>query len=171
MFNITDYEILERNQKTLRELSRDTNDKGGSFYMTGSDMLAVDFDKVKEIYERKNGTSGQNASSVDALIYEGDNIYFVEFKNGDMKTQKAKVKEKLRDSLLIFGDITHRNISFTRQNSEFVLVYNEEKNPLPNQYTKGMVSNSSSRIKIAKHIAQKANTEFILYIFSFCSKM
>lgn len=45
-----------------------------------------------------------------------------------MKNAKADVIHKLKDSLLIFCDIFNANISFTRKNALFILVYNEEKN-------------------------------------------
>lgn len=35
---------------------------------------------------------------------------------------------KIYDSLLIFNDIVHQNISFYRENLYFILVYNESKN-------------------------------------------
>lgn len=65
--------------------------------------------------------------------------------------------------MLIFCDIINKDISFTRNNIVFILVYNGEKNPLPNQIKKQVSDESSSRVEIGRHIAQKAKKEFILF--------
>lgn len=51
----------------------------------------------------------------------------IEFKNGDMKSEKRRVKDKIRDSLLLFCDITEMRIAETRKAMDFILVYNIEK--------------------------------------------
>ena len=43
------------------------------------------------------------------------------------KVEKPKVKSKIKDSLLIFGEITDSTIADTRKEIEFILVYNEER--------------------------------------------
>lgn len=55
-----------------------------------------------------------------------NSIAFVEFKNGRVKNQN--VKNKLRDSLLIFLDVTGKTISYTRKHADFIVVYNAEEN-------------------------------------------
>lgn len=162
MINLDEYEIFQL-KDSLKELSKDTTDSSHVQYMTNSDRVAVDFDRVKERYENKLGLCNEHASSVDAILCTKESIVFIEFKNGRMKNEKTKVKEKLRDSLLIFGAITERTIQYTREKVDFILVYNETKNPLPNQLTRGRVQDSDSRTAIAKHIAQKAGEEFVLF--------
>jgi len=162
MINLNNYELFQK-RATLKELSKDTTDPNNTQYMTNSGKNAIDFDKVKETYESRLGLTGKHASSVDAITHTSDSIVFIEFKNGNMKNEKAKVKEKLRDSLLVFGGITDKTISYAREKIDYVLVYNEHKNPLPNQLTRDIVQESPSRTAIAKHIAQKGKEEFILF--------
>lgn len=162
MINLDDYPLFLI-KSTLKELSKDNSGANGDVYMTTSEVQAIDFDKVKESYEQSLGLVGDRGSSVDAILNTSNGIVFIEFKNGNMKSERAKVKTKLRDSLLIFGGITGKTITYTRDNIDFILVYNESKNPLPNQLTRGIVQDSPSRISIAKHIAQKGKQEFILY--------
>ena len=69
--------------------------------------------------------SEDRAASVDALVVKGDVIVFIEFKNG--KVNNRNVKDKIRDSLLIFNDITEKNLTYTRNKAELIVVYNEER--------------------------------------------
>lgn len=73
------------------------------------------------------------------------------------------VKEKIRDSLLLFCDITGMQISDTREWMEFILVYNISKNPMPNQLEREGVQESNSRDVIAKYISKKAKEEFVRF--------
>ena len=50
-----------------------------------------------------------------------------------------------------------------RENAVFIVVYNQEKNPLPNQQKKEKTQDSVSRNKIGDYIAGKANKELILF--------
>lgn len=163
MIELDKYDIFRKNKRSLKELSKDNSVPANIQYMTTSEVQAIDFDRVKSIYEDNLGLKGDHASSVDAISQTQDKIIFIEFKNGKMKSEIRKVKEKLRDSVLLFGDIVEKTISYTRENAEFVLVYNEEKNPLPNQLTKGIVQEAPSRTAISKMLAQKGKQEFILY--------
>ena len=73
------------------------------------------------------------------------------------------IKDKIRDSLLLFCDLTKQTISDTRKNLDFIVVYNEEKNPLPNQFKKQAVSDAPSRIAIGKYFLGKGNEELIRF--------
>lgn len=161
MIKLDDYDIFRANRKSLKELSKDDSDNRNVQYMTESTITAVDFDKVKRSYVNSLGISEDNAASVDGISYTTEAIAFIEFKNGSVNNRN--VKDKVRDSLLIFCDITKKDIEYTRQNAEFVLVYNEAKNPLPNQYTKGVVQSAPSRTYISKRFAQMGKQEFILF--------
>ena len=118
--------------KTLQECSRDDAHEE---YMTESQLLAVDFDDVKTAYTSMLGERNRIAASVDAMSVnisangEPEVIVFIEFKNGELKKSEAeKVHNKVRDSILIFCDITEKTLRYTRQNAEFVLVYNKDIN-------------------------------------------
>ena len=163
MIKIEDYAIFKEQITVLKELSKDNSVKELPCYMTEIKAAAVDFDKVKTKYVNELGLSEEAATSVDALINIMEHLTMIEFKNGNMKGEKRKVKDKIRDSLMIFCDITGKNISETRQSMDFILVYNLEKNPLPNQLTKGIVQESKSRTAIGKHFLQKGGQEYILF--------
>lgn len=158
--NLDNYEIFRENQGTLKELSADDRDPLHLQYMTESSLMAINFDKVKRKYVNSLGLSENNAASVDGLMYRADHVTFLEFKNGSVNNRN--VKDKIRDSLLMFCDITGKTISYTRQRAEFILVYNENVNPLPNQYTKN-IQRSDSRRYISKRIAQLGKEEIILF--------
>ena len=155
--------IFTNNSSTLKKISRDDSDKEKIEYRTESERPAVDFDAVKTEYTNSLNLSEENADSVDGMFEANGSLVFVEFKNGNMKNEKAKVKSKIRDSLLIFCDITKTRIDDTRKIAEFILVYNLNKNPLPNQLKKQSVQESQSRVNIAKYLCQKAGKEFIRF--------
>lgn len=160
MMTLDDYAEFRQHIEKLKMLSLDDSSPSNPQYMTDSEKTAVDFDMVKRCYANRFGVSEDRICSVDGLFSAENSLVFVEFKNGAV--ERRNVKDKIRDSLLIFCDITHETISFTRQNVEFVLVYNEEKNPLPNQYTKGIQA-SGSRRYISKRLAQMGGTEIVLF--------
>ena len=150
MINLDDYSIFE-NTDSIMNLSKDTSDKKDIKYMSNSDFIAIDFDNVKEIYVKEHVESSQaQIKSVDAVFMKDDKIVFVEFKNGNMNKEKRNVKEKIKDSLLVFGDITSTTISYAREKYDFILVYNSHKNP---------ISTSS----IGKSISKKSKKNFIRF--------
>ena len=86
------------------------------------------FDSLKAMYARRGKLS--ELQSVDAVLDDGKGrLLFVEFKNGfiDRKTQ-FELQKKIYDSVLIFLDTVNLKLSDFRQNSEFILVYNKDKN-------------------------------------------
>lgn len=144
MIDIFEIEILKASEEELKYTSKDdANDE----YMTESLRMVVNFDKVKEEYIKINNLGKSSIKSVDALVQFKNNkpIIFVEFKNGKIfKKEKLKngnltkkiildpeieqeICDKIKDSLLVFNDITKTGISYTRGNMKFILVYNEEK--------------------------------------------
>lgn len=150
MISIEGYDIFIDNISTLKDTSIDDSDKRNIRYMTKTTLDVVNFDDVKTQYTNNLGLSEESAKSVDTLMWKPDKLLFVEFKNGNMKNEKSIVKNKVRDSLLIFCDIIEKNIGYTRNNMNFILVYNETKN-------------WKSRTDIAKHFSNKANESFILF--------
>ena len=167
MINLDDYDLFRDNKDTLKELSKDDPNDGQSDpeYMTESEVLAVDFDEVKRLYTNAHGHSENDASSVDGLSCTDQKIVFLEFKNGVVSNKsRINIKDKVRDSLLIFGDITNTNVSYTRQNADFVLVYNENKNPAPNQLTGRVVqAPTKSLLTIAQCLAKLGEEDFVRF--------
>lgn len=161
MINLDSYSVFAENKTTLRETSRDDSDAANVEYMTDSDREAVNFDLVKRGYANGLGLSEECAASVDAIVPFQENIAFIEFKNG--KVNNRNVKDKARDTLLIFSDITGQNISDTRRYTDLIVVYNSEKNPLPNQMKKGFLQETPSRIAIGEYFSSKAQKELILF--------
>ena len=159
MINLDDYPILRNNKDTLKELSKDDSDISNIKYMTESNSMAVNFDKVKRIYVNTLGLSEESATSVDGLTKNNTDLLFIEFKNGEVKNRN--VKDKIRDSLLLFCDITNTDISYTRQHAQFILVYNEEKNPLPNQYKKSCTQPSKSSLFKNTPLISSSETIFV----------
>lgn len=157
------YRIFFENKSNLKEISKDDSDKDNICYMTESLKETVDFDRVKTKYVNGLKLSEECASSVDGLFDISDRLVFVEFKNGSMKNEKRKVKDKIRDSLLIFCDITEKSITETRDWMEFILVYNSNKNPMPDSVEKEHVQESHSRVEIAKYFSGKAKREFVRF--------
>lgn len=130
MKTIDDY--CEDCKKTLKETSYDNKN---NCYMVENEIQVIDFDLLKEKYcTDKSDIPGANraATSADALISRDDKVYFIEFKNGNIKKRehKSKIKSKLRDSVLIYCDITKKDLDFARENVEYILVYNATKNSL-----------------------------------------
>ena len=103
---------------------------------------AINFDKVKENYFR-------SFNSCDALMINSSDIVFVEFKNGYLEYTKVsnnKDKEehrkcanrnldlelylKVSESVLILSFLSDALFSDISSKVSFILVYNDEKNPL-----------------------------------------
>lgn len=105
--------------------------------MLMSEERIIDFDRVKTNYLNNLGKSEECAASVDALGVDDQGIiYFIEFKNGII--DKNNIRDKVTESILIFHDITHTTCKDTRNNSEFILVYNPEKNQYRPQQKRAM---------------------------------
>ncbi len=124
---IKDFPIFRNHLSTLAKTSVDTSE-GNPVQMTDSDLPAINFDDVKTEYTNKLGLSNQVAASCDALVL-GDKTYLIEFKNGKLAGLMKDVKIKMKDSLLIYCDITKKTISDTRKDMEFILVYNADNAP------------------------------------------
>lgn len=117
------------------------DDNGGEIFIDSNDKC-IDFDKVKEYYFKKHNTKHQlihesnnyenkyyymrEYSSNDAVKVFNDMDYFIEFKNQN-KPKINKIYSKIKDSLLIYMDIFDENLSYTRENLGYILVYNPNK--------------------------------------------
>lgn len=150
MNNLLECEILRKHQKTLHELSRDNRNCETSYYMTDCEEKAIDFDEVKNEYSAKLGIS-QYPKSVDAILPMKDEFVFIEFKNGCITKEKNSIRIKLWESLLIICDILNCTLLYIRCKSDFILVYNEQKNLSKHLSTSPSFENIAQNIgKLAK---------------------
>lgn len=155
-----DIDIFKESLSSFKDTSQDSDGEVPD-YMTDSEVQVINFDKVKESYIKGMKLS-ETPCSNDALYIGKDNeLFFVEFKNGVMKNNKIyNVYNKIYDSLLIFNDIVGENISFCRQNLNFILVYNEGKNP----YKKDeLEQQDNSKAIIGKYFHKKAKEKFVRF--------
>lgn len=152
------FELFKNSLSSLKETSKDSDSKEIS-YMTESDLQVVNFDKVKEKYAKKLGVSETPCSNDALYLSEAGNYYFIEFKNGKIQSNVIyNVYNKIYDSLLIFTDIVDERVSFCRNNVNFILVYNEEKNPNNTD-----VKEDKSRVAIGKHFMKKGGKRFVRF--------
>lgn len=96
-----------------------------------------------------------------AILPFRDRIIFLEFKNGIVNNRN--IKDKARDSLLIFLGIIKKSIEYSRRYIDFVVVYNAEKNPVSSQEKERRLQETPSRVSIATCLMNKAGEEFIRF--------
>ena len=157
-----DIPIFKNNMTTFKETAYDKDGKEPG-YMTNSEIQVINFDKVKDCYIKDMSLTGKPCSNDALYIGKNSKIFFVEFKNGNLEKNKQKifnVYNKIYDSLLIFNDIVHQNISFCRENLYFILVYNESKNCSEERETK---QEDSPKAMISKRIHNKAKKKFVRF--------
>lgn len=165
LVNLVNHKIFLSNIATLKSVSQDKHDlKTAPEFMTESMCQVIDFDAVKEEYIKKLRLA-ETPSSNDALfICENGRLVFIEFKNGYMdKKKQFEVQKKIYDSILIFSDITDMGISFTRDQMDYILVYNEIKNSVPPVNLKTHVRDSKSRDQIAKEFSCFGHRPYIKF--------
>jgi hypothetical protein len=129
--------------KPLSVLSLDDSGNSKAVSMLSSEQKAVDFDAVKKFYFKQikggcatfldsegNKIHDYMPSSADALFYtEGGMLIFVEFKNGEINGKtKRNVREKMLESVMIYGDLKEKCLRYFQNYAEFILVYNKRKN-------------------------------------------
>ena len=154
-------EVIE-SDKYKRTLSHTSLDKSRNVCMTGSQLMVVDFDEVKNQYVSSLGTRAEAApNSNDALhVGRNDRMYFVEFKNG--KVNPYKLMQKNYDSTIILSTILDENIANLKERLEYILVYDEEKNP-DGKDSGVLVQQASFRDKIGKAFAKQSKENFIKF--------
>ena len=159
MINLSQESIFINNLRNLHDISYDRNNNA---YMTNSEYPAIDFDGVKNSYIFSNSKiSASNMRSNDALIvldYINGKFLFIEFKNGDIHSthKKEEIRSKIAESLLILNDIIHEDLTFDRNNINYILVYNQSKNP---SFQK---QRSNSLTRIANTLASWSNTTYLI---------
>ncbi|RHA17253.1 hypothetical protein DW944_10000 [Eubacterium ventriosum] len=167
------YSILEKDDfiTTLKETSVDKTkktDEDGR-YMTMSTIQAINFDDVKDFYVKDLAVPLVPKSN-DALVVVSDSeAYFVEFKNGEIDISKNyQIKIKIYDSLLLLLDLIEKNISFSRENLHYILVYNEDIKHTSSQFDKNEAEKvkkqfSPHRDKIVKRVNNLAAKKYIQF--------
>ena len=126
------------NTSTLKQTSKDDNNEE---YMTESTIKVINFDNVGGDKYSKNNRLNIQLKTNDVLFLHNNKKYtFIEFKNGKLldKTNKIDIKKlkdielKILNSLFVLGDIEEKSLSSLKEITDYVLVYNEEKNT-PNE--------------------------------------
>ena len=105
---------------TLREASWDSTNQR---FLSDSNNVVINFDKVKERYCKNLTNRTESMASVDAIFVSNGRIYFVEFKSNVSKHEKIRIKRKVSDSILLFLDVVEDRLSRFRNQAEFILVY------------------------------------------------
>lgn len=127
--------------KYKTSIKKTSYDDAQNQYMTESELEVIDFDKVKEKYI-ENLKLAEPPKSCDSLFFlDSNKKVFIEFKNG--KVELFNVRKKIYDSILIFSDLTQCGISKTREEIEYILVYNYDANKNNRNY----ISDSSRNIQ------------------------
>ena len=126
------------NTSTLKQTSKDDNNEE---YMTESTIRVINFDSVGGDKYSKNNRLNIQLKTNDVLFLHNNKKYtFIEFKNGKLldKTNKIDIKKlkdielKILNSLFVLGDIEEKSLSSLKEITDYILVYNEEKNT-PNE--------------------------------------
>lgn len=153
---ISDIKFFAENITPLSKTSEDST-KLIPESMTGSQVMVINFDAVKEAYFKSFGVA-MFTNSVDALVLQNNGrLAFIEFKNGKVENEKRNIRLKIKSSLLIFCDIMNQSVDFTRENLDFYLIYNHE--------------NDSEKEKISNIIINKAKKEIIRFGLSRYNKV
>ena len=98
-------------------------------YMTKSNLPVYDLDMLKTKYFETLSCC-EEACSADALFVDnaGKGI-IIEFKNGHISSKEAfGVLKKAYDSTIVLADLCNFHVSSAREELDFVLVYNKNKN-------------------------------------------
>ena len=131
-------ELKIYNTSTLKQTSKDDNNQE---YMTESTIRVINFDSIGGDKYSKNNKLNIQLKTNDALFLHNDKKYtFIEFKNGKLvdKTNKIDIKKlkdielKILNSLFVLGDIEEKSLNTLKEITNYILVYNEEKNS-PNE--------------------------------------
>lgn len=134
-------ELLEQyNNSSLKNTSKDCENNE---YMSNSEKIRViNFDNLsKKGYSKKLKLKGLSFpfKTNDALYLDIENkkYVFIEFKNGSFSVDQKKFKEvdlpqlelKIIGSMYILQEITEKSFGNLRKITDYILVYNKEKNP------------------------------------------
>ena len=132
--------LLKYNTSTLKQTSKDHNNKE---YMTECESIKViDFDGFgTKYFGKKMKKLNIKLKTNDVLFLHSDRRYtFIEFKNGKLldKSNRIDIKKlkdielKILNSMFVLGDIEKKSLNTLKEITNYILVYNEEKNS-PNE--------------------------------------
>ena len=130
--------LKKYNNSSLKDTSKDKKE-----YMTNSEKIKViNFDNLsKKGYSKMLRLKGQSFpfKTNDALYLDVENnkFVFIEFKNGSFSANEKNFKEKelpqlelkIVGSMYILQEITGKSFKELREITDYILVYNKEKNP------------------------------------------
>ena len=130
--------LKKYNSSSLKDTSKDNEE-----YMTNSEKIKViNFDNLsKKGYSKMLRLKGQSFpfKTNDALYLDVENnkFIFIEFKNGSFSANEKNFKEKelpqlelkIIGSMYILQEITGKSFKELREITDYILVYNKEKNP------------------------------------------
>ena len=130
--------LKKYNNSSLKDTSKDNKE-----YMTNSEKIKViNFDNLsKKGYSKMLRLKGQSFpfKTNDALYLDVENnkFIFIEFKNGSFSANEKNFKEKelpqlelkIVGSMYILQEITGKSFKELREITDYILVYNKEKNP------------------------------------------
>lgn len=125
--------LLDKYELESETLKATSYDKTNNEYVSNSQIQVVNFDKLKENYIQNLPTQKPTSfpSSCDALLERNGIWYFIEFKNGSINPNKPHpIERKIYDSVAMLLEFVDKHIDYSRTHIEFILVYNENKNPL-----------------------------------------
>lgn len=118
-------EILKNHICTLKKASLDASN---TTTMSNSPLTVINFDKIPNEYSRGKGWPNVPSSNDALYIIPDGDWYFIEFKNGSI--QKSDVFRKIYDSLIMLIELEIiPNFQFSRDNIQYILVYNSDKYP------------------------------------------
>lgn len=123
-------QMLDEFGDTLEQVSKDSaeevNPQGRGVFMTSCKKKVVNFDKFKDSVAARYALKN-SPNSCDALYMKSENEWFlIEFKNGRIDKEKIfQVRGKIFQSLLLLTEKLAKTICFTRENLNFIFVYNE----------------------------------------------
>lgn len=160
---------MEEYTSYLSTLCKISTDDANNEVMTELGFPIYNFDSVKRHYINSLFKSEESCTSCDGILWNKYLKLLIEFKNGK-KIDTKDIHIKVLNSLLILCDINGCNISDLKADLVFILVYNEEKNPVKKeeltQYEKKRhdeVQESINRDSICKYFCKNAKTEFVRY--------
>lgn len=149
-------DLFKSHIETLKNISIDNHDPKNPEYMTDSNFMAINFDKVKEDYVLLHNLC-YHPKSCDAIVNKDDKITLIEFKNGNVDRELIKdIREKMLSSVVMYCDLEKKYPSFTRDNMDFILVYNYDKNP----FKANQLKNSRWKDQLRKGLYKKAKMRF-----------
>ncbi|MDR1469897.1 MAG: hypothetical protein LBT00_11445 [Spirochaetaceae bacterium] len=140
------HRLLKEFGDTLEQTSEDSDERinqtGRGVFMTSCRKKVVNFDKFKDSVVKQYALNN-SPNSCDALYMHNEQEWFlIEFKNGKIDEKKVfQIRGKIFQSLLLLTEQLDKTICFTRENLDFILVYNED----------------IARIEIGKSLCKLAN--------------